>query len=69
MDSERPVITLPLRRYSVSVPGHEPHVFATATAGKARYRAWRAYRDAGYRARFWSFAKRVTVRALGVAQS
>lgn len=43
-----------LKRYSITVRGWEPAMFVAATAGKAKYRAYLAFKDAG--GSRWSFA-------------
>jgi hypothetical protein len=37
-----------LKRYSVHVDGFDPYVYVAASASKARYRAYKAWREAGY---------------------
>lgn len=43
-----------MNRYSITIRGWEPETFIAETAGKAKYRAFLAFKDAG--GHRWSFA-------------
>ena len=58
-----------LRRYVVSVDGYTSEEFRAPTAGKARYRAFQLFRDAGSRITFREFLARSTVLHLGAVHA
>lgn len=41
-------LTKTVRRYSITVDGFDAAIFDAPSAGAARYRCWRAWREAGY---------------------
>lgn len=55
------------RRYVVKVDGFEGVEFRARSASAARYAAFRAIREAGYRYTFPDFLRRVSVLHMGAA--
>lgn len=55
------------RLYSITIAGYDAEKFTAPTASAARYKAFKAFRDAGYRIEFRDFLTSTTTRHLGVA--